>query len=87
MSGFETAKTNFPQETNILENSSILPRYFGEFEKDGIHYIIIDCDERLAPKEPEKDWIYGTYRNMIYDLRTDSEKTSYGVNLQVKSVF
>lgn len=87
MIGFETAKTEFPQETNILKDSSILPRYFGEFEKDGVHYIIIDCDEKLSPKEPENNWISGTYRNMIYDLRTDSEKTSYGVKLQVKSVF
>lgn len=86
VNGFETAKIDFPLETKILEDGSILPRYFGEFEKDGIKYIIIDCDERLAPKDDPTMWVPGTYRNMIYDLRSTAEQISYEVKHEVKSI-
>ncbi len=75
--GFENAKTEFPHDTIIRKDGSIFPRYFGEFEKDGVKYLILDCEEKLAPAEEE--WIPGTYRNMAYDLRTDSGKVSFGV--------
>lgn len=77
--GFESAKTEFPSDTEILQDGSILPRYFGEFEKDGKKYVIVDCEEKLADADKSEDWIEGTYRNLIFDRRKDSERVAYGV--------
>lgn len=84
--GFESAKTEFPSDTEILQDGSILPRYFGEFEKDGKKYAIVDCEEKLADADKSEDWIEGTYRNLIFDRRKDSEKVAYGVKNSAKDV-
>lgn len=63
--GFKSAKTEPPSDTEILQNGSILLRYFGEFEKDGKKYAIMDCEERLADAKKSEE--------VVFKVKTDTK--------------